>query len=178
MRGSSCLQAEPDMVRKHKNLRRSASLGRLGHFVLHVLFGRLRRLRHVLIFTTWTDFLRQQLVCGETEDGVLCVLFRALCADRYRDHLHAPLAEGSGLSEATIGTSLAAAATIAVVVNPLVGTVADRTHRHKAILIGLIVCATLATLALTAISGAVLVALLFSPIGRSSRRRCRWLNPF
>ena len=66
-----------------------------------------------------------------------------------------------GLSEATIGTSLAAAATIAVVVNPLVGTVADRTHRNKAILIGLIVCATLATLALTAISGAVLVALLF-----------------
>ena len=66
-----------------------------------------------------------------------------------------------GLSEATIGTCLAAAATIAVVVNPLVGTVADRTHRNKAILIGLIVCATLATLALTAISGAVLVALLF-----------------
>ncbi|MCH8465489.1 MAG: MFS transporter [Roseinatronobacter sp.] len=66
-----------------------------------------------------------------------------------------------GLSEASIGACLAAAAIIAVVINPLVGTVADRTRHNKAILIGLIICAACATIALSAISGAILVAMVF-----------------
>lgn len=66
-----------------------------------------------------------------------------------------------GLSEATIGMCLAAAAMIAVVVNPLVGTLADRTRRNKAILIALVIGATFATLALNAISGALLIAVVF-----------------
>jgi len=69
--------------------------------------------------------------------------------------------KAQGLSEATVGTCLAAAAIIAVVVNPLVGAFADRTRLNKAILIGLIVCATITTLALSAISGAFLVAMVY-----------------
>lgn len=69
--------------------------------------------------------------------------------------------KAQGLSEASIGMCMAAAAIIAVVVNPLVGTFADRTRLNKAILIALIIGATFATLALTAISGAVLVAMVF-----------------
>ncbi|MGY6708829.1 MAG: MFS transporter [Rhizobiaceae bacterium] len=66
-----------------------------------------------------------------------------------------------GLSESTIGTCMAAAAIIAVVVNPLVGTFADRTRLNKAILVTLIVCAAFAMLALNAVSGVFLVALVF-----------------
>lgn len=66
-----------------------------------------------------------------------------------------------GLSEANIGMCMAAAAVIAVVVNPLVGTLADRTRLNKVILTALIICATFTTLALTAISGAFFVAMVF-----------------
>lgn len=69
--------------------------------------------------------------------------------------------KAQGLSEATIGMCMAAAAIIAVVVNPLVGTFADRTRLNKATLVALIICATFATLALSAISGAFLVAVIF-----------------
>lgn len=69
--------------------------------------------------------------------------------------------KAQGLSEATIGTCMAAAAIVAVVLNPLVGTFADRTRRNKAILFGLVVCAAGATFALTAISGAVLVVIVY-----------------
>jgi MFS transporter, PPP family, 3-phenylpropionic acid transporter len=69
--------------------------------------------------------------------------------------------KAQGLSEAAIGTCFAAAALIAVVVNPLIGAFADRTRQNKAILIGLIICATFTTLALTAINGAFWVAMVF-----------------
>lgn len=69
--------------------------------------------------------------------------------------------KAQGLSEATIGMCMAAAAIVAVVLNPLVGAFADRTRRNKAILIGLVVCATCATVAMTAISGAVLVVVVY-----------------
>jgi len=69
--------------------------------------------------------------------------------------------KAQGLSEATIGMLMAAAAIIAVVVNPLIGTFADRTRLNKAILVALIIGATGATLALGAISGALLVAMVF-----------------
>ena len=70
--------------------------------------------------------------------------------------------KAQGLSEATIGTWLAAAAIIAVVINPLVGTFADRTRLNKAILVTLIICASNSRrLRLTAVSGVFLVALVF-----------------
>ncbi len=69
--------------------------------------------------------------------------------------------KAQGLGEATIGTCMAAAAIIAVVINPLVGTLADRTRRNKTILIGLIVGAICATFAMTTITGAVLVVAVF-----------------
>ncbi len=69
--------------------------------------------------------------------------------------------KAQGLDEATIGMCMAAAAVIAVVVNPLVGIFADRTRLNKVILVSLILCATCATLALTAISSAFLVATVF-----------------
>lgn len=69
--------------------------------------------------------------------------------------------KAQGLSEATVGMCMAAAAIIAVVVNPLVGTFADRTRLNKAILVALVICATIAALALNAISGAFLVAMVF-----------------
>ncbi|MCG6115250.1 MAG: MFS transporter [Mesorhizobium sp.] len=69
--------------------------------------------------------------------------------------------QAQGLSEAAIGTCMAAAAIIAVVINPLVGTFADRTRLNKAILVTLIICAAVAMLALTSVSGVFLVALVF-----------------
>ncbi|NMG38029.1 MFS transporter [Chelativorans sp. ZYF759] len=69
--------------------------------------------------------------------------------------------KAQGLSETTIGTCMAAAAIIAVVVNPLVGTFADRTRLNKAILVTLVICAAFAMLALTTASGVFLVALVF-----------------
>jgi MFS transporter, PPP family, 3-phenylpropionic acid transporter len=66
--------------------------------------------------------------------------------------------KAQGLSEATVGTCMAAAAIIAVVVNPLVGTFADRTRLNKAVLVTLIICAAFATLALNAVSGVFLGA--------------------
>lgn len=69
--------------------------------------------------------------------------------------------KAQGLGEATIGMCMAAAAVIAVVVNPLVGIFADRTRLNKVILVSLILCATCATLALTAISSAFLIATVF-----------------
>lgn len=69
--------------------------------------------------------------------------------------------KAQGLSEATIGMCMAAAAIVAVVINPLAGTFADRRRRNRAILIGLVVCATCAAFAMTAISGAVPVIVVF-----------------
>jgi PPP family 3-phenylpropionic acid transporter len=69
--------------------------------------------------------------------------------------------KAQGLSEATVGMCMAAAAIIAVVVNPIVGTVADRTRLNKAILVTLIVCASLAMLVLSATSGVLLVAAVY-----------------
>ncbi|WFE74227.1 MFS transporter [Roseinatronobacter sp. S2] len=69
--------------------------------------------------------------------------------------------KAQGLSEATVGMCMAAAAIIAVVINPLVGTFADRTRLNKAILVALVIGATFATLALTASSGALAVVMVF-----------------
>lgn len=69
--------------------------------------------------------------------------------------------KAQGLTEANIGMCMAAAAIIAVVVNPVVGTFADRTRLNKVILVSLILCATCATLVLTSISSAFLVAIVF-----------------
>lgn len=69
--------------------------------------------------------------------------------------------KAQGLSEANIGLCMAAAAIIAVFINPLVGAVADRTRLNKAILIALILCANATILALNAVSGAFLVAAVF-----------------
>lgn len=69
--------------------------------------------------------------------------------------------KAQGLSEATVGMCMAAGAIIAVIINPLVGTFADRTRLNKAILVALIIGATIATLTLNAISGAFLVAMVF-----------------
>lgn len=66
-----------------------------------------------------------------------------------------------GLTETGIGILLAVAAMLAVGINPLVGGVADRTRRNKAMLIGLIVLATLASFAFLAQLAPVLVASVF-----------------
>lgn len=65
------------------------------------------------------------------------------------------------LTEESIGICLAAASIVAVVINPLVGAFADRTRQNKAILLGLILCATCTILAMTAIDGALWVAVVF-----------------
>lgn len=69
--------------------------------------------------------------------------------------------KAQGLSEATVGMCMAAAAIIAVVINPLVGTFADRTRLNKAILVTLVIGATVATLSLSAVKGAFLIATVF-----------------
>lgn len=66
-----------------------------------------------------------------------------------------------GLSEASIGLCMAAAAIVAVAINPLVGTFADRTRLNKPILIALIIGATLAVMVLNAVSGLLVVAAVF-----------------
>lgn len=66
-----------------------------------------------------------------------------------------------GLTEPDIGTYLALAWVIAVIVNPLVGSTADRTRRHKVILIGLIVGATLTALTFPTVGGTLIVGALF-----------------
>ncbi|MBK4216557.1 MFS transporter [Paracoccus caeni] len=66
-----------------------------------------------------------------------------------------------GLSETDIGTCLALAAFVAVIINPVVGLIADRTHQNKAILTGLVLCATVSVLVLGASSGPLWVAVVF-----------------
>ncbi|WP_164854738.1 MFS transporter [Devosia sp. 1566] len=66
--------------------------------------------------------------------------------------------KSGGLTVQEIGVCLALASALAVVVNPVVGGAADRTRSNKAILFGLVVLATLASAALLAANGPLIVA--------------------